>query len=80
MLKVRDFFHRLRFQSLRARFTPPVIQSPWGQVTESARLQAAMNMRNSPEVKERVIGFLESEGRSRQEAERTARERYPEAF
>lgn len=50
---------------------PPVIHTPMGPVTESARHQAAINMRNDPAVKARVenaIGMTES------------RRRYPEAY
>ena len=50
---------------------PPVIHTPMGPVTESARHQAAINMRNDPAVKVRVenaIGISES------------RRRYPECY
>lgn len=50
---------------------PPVIQSPYGPVTESARLQAAMNMKLDPAVRQRVIDLI---------GEEKARANYPEAF
>ena len=74
--KLSDFIARFR----RPRRSTPVIQTAWGPVTESARRQAAENMRRDPELRARVVDQLEKEGRSRAVAERVARERYPEAF
>lgn len=47
MSLIRDFIDRIRRK-------PPVIDTQWGPVTESARLMAAENIRRDPEVKARV--------------------------
>ena len=75
MTKLSDFVARFR----RPRRPAPIIPTQWGPVTESARRQAAENMRCDPELRERVVRQLEGEGRPRAVAERVARERYPEA-
>jgi len=59
---------------------PPLIQTPWGPVTESARKQAAINIGADPVLKEAVIALLMRDGRSRDEATAEARRRYPEGF
>lgn len=74
MTKLSDFL--LRFRRRRA----PLIPTAWGQVTESARRQAAVNMRHDLALRERVIALLAAEGRPRAVAEQVARERYPEAW
>lgn len=74
MFRLREFIQRFRCRPA------PVIPTAWGQVTESARRQAAVNMRHDPALRERVIDLLAAEGRPRAVAEQVARERYPEAW
>lgn len=60
---------------------PPVISTPNGDVTESARLQAALNMRIDPMIKMRVIDCIVKQfGGDEQRGMAEARRRYPEAF
>jgi hypothetical protein len=59
---------------------PPIIMSAYGPVTESARRQAALNMRDDPILREAVIARLCVEMNSNEEGLREARRRYPEAF
>lgn len=68
------------FDKLRGGRPAPVISTPWGQpVTESARLQAALNMREDPAVKHRVEAVLVKQyGLDRGLS--LARQRYPEAY
>jgi hypothetical protein len=57
------------------------IDTPWGVVTEWARRQAAINMRNDPAKFEQVVQcFVRGQGMTREQAVATMRERYPEAF
>lgn len=58
----------------------PVIMTEFGPVTESARLQAALNMKNDPEVRKRVLGVLTKQLGSIAKAEIEMRRRYPEAY
>lgn len=74
MSLIHDFIRKLR------KPKPPVIQTPWGPVTESARLQAALNMRDNPEVKERVERLLARECGGLAAGLAEARRRYPEAY
>jgi hypothetical protein len=64
------------------RQEPPPIQIPtmYGPVTEKARRAAALAMRNEPDTMARVLAVLEQEAGSREDAEKLARERYPEAY
>ena len=55
----------------RRKKSPPVLMTQWGPVTESARLAAALRMRQEPEVMRRVLDMI---------SEDEARRRYPEAF
>jgi len=59
---------------------PPVIDSPYGQVSEGARRQAAVNMRLDPvkrfQIEQMLIKQMGSEERGLAEA----RKRYPEAY
>jgi hypothetical protein len=58
---------------------PVIINTPWGQVTESARLRCALNMRDDPAVKARVEEVLcKQHGMARGLVE--SRRRYPEAY
>jgi len=58
----------------------PIIQSEYGQTTESARLAAAMNMLADPEVKYRVENALAKQLGSLPKGIMEARRRYPEAY
>jgi len=64
----------------RRKSGAPVIMTQYGPVTESARLQAALNMRDSLEIRNRVIDILEREFGSHEIAMSEAKKRYPEAF
>ena len=61
------------------RRKPPVIQTAWGAVTESARRQAAYNIRDNSDLREKVRAIIVREvGEDNADAE--MRRRYPEAF
>jgi hypothetical protein len=64
----------------RRKSGAPVIMTQYGPVTESARLQAALNMRDSLEIRNRVIAILEREFGSAEMALSEAKKRYPEAW
>lgn len=76
MSLIRDFVSRIR-----SRHEHPVITTPWGNVTESARRQAALNMLDDP-VK--FIGVREmiarQTGLTGDALDAEMRRRYPEAF
>jgi hypothetical protein len=59
---------------------PPIIMSAYGPVTESARRQAALNMRDDPILREAVISRLCAEMGDPTAGLKEARRRYPEAF
>lgn len=65
------------WQQLRSRFglrkppPPIIIPTPWGNVSESARHAAAMNMKHDPEKKAMVVEMI---------GEEEARRRYPEGW
>ena len=61
------------WQKFKSRFgkRPPVIHTEWGAVTEGARKQAAMNLRDDPEKRAKVEEMVGVE---------EARRRYPEAY
>jgi len=71
--KVRSFF-------LGHRGDKPVIMTEHGPVTESMRLQAAMNMRAKPEIKAAVEAQLAREMGNVVKGLMEARRRYPEAY
>ena len=52
-MKTPKWFDKLRNRGM-TQATPPIIPTQYGPVTESARLAAAMNMRGSREIRERV--------------------------
>lgn len=61
--------------------TPPRIDTPWGPVSEPARLQAAKNMREEPALREKVMRVLALRlGINERAAWQEMRRRYPEAF
>ena len=66
---------------LRKGKAPPIIMTPWGPVTEWARLQAAMNIRSDPAAFDRVLNIIVKEcGGSEERGLQEMRRRYPEAF
>ena len=72
---------RETFPSVWKTPKPPVILTPWGPVTESARLQCAINMRVDDGVKARVERLcieLMDDNEAAGLAE--SRRRYPEAY
>lgn len=65
----------------RIRAQAPVISTPWGQVTESARFTAAMNMLADPAIKFRVEEIIIKEcGGDRVRGLAECKRRYPEAY
>lgn len=71
---IRKFVNRLRAQA-------PIISTPWGNVTESARFQAALNILADPVLFEKVLDVITKEYRgNRQLALTEMKRRYPEAF
>ena len=58
----------------------PVISTQWGPVTEAARLQAALNMRDDPEVRARVERLLAKKLGGVALGLAEARRRYPECY
>jgi hypothetical protein len=60
--------------------TPPVIMTQWGQVTESARLQAATNMRLDHALRARVVALLAKQLGSEELGLKEAKRRYPESW
>ena len=58
---------------------PPVISTPWGPVTESARRQAALNMRDDLALRAQVLAMVVKEcGGDTARGEAEFRRRYPE--
>lgn len=74
MTSIKKLFSRLR----RGR-PAPIIESPYGPVTESARLQCALNMRQDLMIKLRVEEVLIRQYGEKRGLE-LARERYPEGY
>ncbi len=65
----------------RLKSKPPVVSTPWGPVTESARKQAALNMRDDPGLRMKVMTVLKQQmNLSEEDAMREMKRRYPEAF
>jgi hypothetical protein len=58
----------------------PVIVSSYGETSEVARLAAALNMRDDPDLRKRIVDILAVRYGSQQAGENEARRRYPEAF
>ncbi len=59
---------------------PIRIETIYGPVSEVARHQAALNIKDDPELKERVMDVLVRQTGSVELAEAEMRRRYPEAF
>jgi len=77
MSLIRDFIDKIR----RKRASPPIITTPWGNVTESARKHAALNMREDADLRYRIVARLAQDfdgdwAKGLAEAKR----RYPEGF
>ena len=65
----------------RRRTPPPIIDTPWGPVTESARLRAAMNMRRDPALRALIEEMVIREhGRGIAAGLAECRRRYPESY
>jgi hypothetical protein len=67
------------FPSTFPKAGPPIIMTEFGPVTESARLQCAINMSADDGVKARVEAVLVKQ-LGVEEGMREARRRYPEAY
>jgi len=66
---------------LRRKRETPVINTQWGPVTESARHQAALNLRDDPDRRAAVEDIIIAElGGDRERGLKEARRRYPEAY
>jgi hypothetical protein len=65
---------------LRPGDGPPVIDTPWGPTTESARRQAALNMKADPVLRGKVEELLMRQLGSISAGMEEARRRYPEAY
>lgn len=74
MISIKKLFERLR-----GGRPAPIINTQYGPVTENARAQCALNMREDPLVKFRVEAVLIRQY-GEQQGMRLARERYPEAY
>jgi hypothetical protein len=73
---IREFIDKIR---RRRAARGPVIPTPWGNVTESARRQAAANLIADPALRLRVLDVVVKEcGGDRTRGEREFRRRYPE--
>ena len=59
---------------------PKVILTEWGPVTESARVQAVINMKLDPAKRQAVLDLLCKKMGSVAKGEMEFRERYPELY
>jgi hypothetical protein len=59
---------------------PPVIDTPWGATTESARLRAALNMKDDPALKSKVEALLARQKGSMEAGVAESKRRYPECY
>ena len=72
---------RETFPSVWPTPAPPVIMTEWGPVTESARLQCAVNMRLEPERRARIERMCVAlMGGDEEKGLAESRRRYPEAY
>ena len=76
-MSLKDWIDNLR---RRRAAKPPVINTPFGPVTEWARQQAAENMRQDSIVRSAVEAMLIRECGSEEAGMAEARRRYPEAY
>ena len=79
-MSLNGFRSRIRSFLLGHKDDKPVIMTEWGPVAEAARLQAAMNMKASDEIKHRVETLLAKQLGSAAKGLAEARRRYPEAY
>jgi len=78
MSLVRKLIDKLRARRAAA---PPVIPTPWGVVTEKARLQAALNMRDDPALRDKVLAIVIKEcGGDTFKGLLEFKRRYPEVY
>ena len=78
MSLVRKLIDKLRARRAAA---PPVIQTAWGPVTEKARLQAALNMRDDPVLRDKVLAIVIKEcGGDTFKGLLEFKRRYPEVY
>jgi hypothetical protein len=68
------------FPSVFGAKAPPVIMTQWGPTTESARKQAAINMKLDPDKKRAVEALLAKEMGGVAQGLMEARRRFPEAY
>jgi hypothetical protein len=59
---------------------PKVVLTEWGPVTESARVQAVINMKLDPAKRQAVLELLCKKMGSVSKGEMEFRERYPELY
>ena len=65
----------------KLRTKAPVLMTPWGPVSESARFQAAMNMLADPAIRFRVEEyFIKKHGGNREAGLAECKHNYPEAY
>jgi hypothetical protein len=79
-MSLKGFRDNIKSFMLGIRGEKPVIMTQWGPVSEEARLQAAMNMLASDEIKHRVELSLTRQFGSAARGLAEARRRYPEAY
>lgn len=73
MSLIKTFLHKIK--------KPPVLSTPWGPVTEAARKQAALNLRDDPEKFKQVWKLIEQQtGLGPLDALKEMKRRYPESF
>jgi hypothetical protein len=77
---MRGFRSRVRSFLLGYKGDKPVIVTPWGEVTEAARLRAALNMKEDPQKRAAVEAILAKQLGSVAKGLAEARRRYPECY
>ncbi len=77
MSLIRKFLARIR---PKPPAESPRIETPWGPVSEAARKQAALNMRDDPGLRLKVTGLIADQCGSWAQAEMEMRRRYPEIY
>ena len=75
-----SIIRRLISKFKKAATPPPIISTPYGDVTEWARLQAAINMKHDPALKAAVEAKIIAEVGSVEAGEAECRRRYPEGY
>lgn len=69
-----------KFKKVALPPPPPIISTPYGDVTEWARLQAAINMKHDPALKAAVEAKIIAEMGDVEKGEAESRRRYREAY